>query len=171
MSSTISLSKSLRTNKVASDPGSTAETYRIFTAANNQCDIPTYLVDTYGRPTSIEAGLQFEGYGAPGCISPQYRIQVENNLRPQYGEYLNVPAGLVMTQNEYANRPHSDLMGMNRDRAFGLDGVYRTAPFPTQKNPNSDRDYLRMEEWNANRLLTKFDNRLWLNSADTQSGF
>ena len=47
-------------------------------------------------------------------FSPLYRIEVENLQRPQYSEYLNVPQGLMMTQNEYENRPHTDMLGVNR---------------------------------------------------------
>ena len=179
MASTISLSKSLRTNKVAVDPGNTAQTQRIF-ITNPTCEIPTYLIDQYGRPASFYSALSTEGSGngsaggQPGCISPEYRIQVENIQRPQYAEYLNVPQGLMMTHSEYENKPHYDMMGVNRSRAgvFDVDGVYRRMQYPEKAvNPNSDRDNLLQQEWYANQIMNYTDNRLWLNSADTQSGF
>jgi hypothetical protein len=171
MSGTLSLSKSLRTNKVANDPGNVAGTFRLF-VSNPTADIPTYLIDQYGRPASIYSALKFEGHGAPASISPEYRIQVENLQRPQYSSYLNVPQGIMMTNSEYQSRPHVDLMGMNRNRAFGYDGVYNTMPYPVNaENPASDTDFLLQQQWNANQLLTQNDNRLWLRSSDTQSGF
>jgi hypothetical protein len=169
---TLSLNKSLRTNKVALDPGNVAQSFRLF-VSNPTADIPNYLVDIYGRPAAIDAGLQFEGTQASGIISPLYRIEVENNIsRPQYNEYLNVPQGLMMTQSEYPNRPLTDMLGVNRDRAFMMDGTYATMPYPTKAtNPNSDADFMAQQAWNANQLQTQYDNRLWLNSVDTQSGF
>ncbi len=167
----LSLNKSLRTTKVASDPGNTAQTFRLF-VSNPTCEIPTYLVDQYNRPAAIEAGNRFEGHGAPACLSSLYRVEVENNLRPQYSEYLNAPQGIMMTQNEYPNRPHTDLLGVNRDRAFGYDGVYNTMPYPAHAtNPSSDADFLAQAGWFGNQMLTKFDSKLWLRSPDTQSGF
>lgn len=177
MASTISLSKSIRTNKVANDPGTVAATFRLF-VSNPTCDIPDYRLDEYNRPASIYGGLQIEGSGngtaggAPACFSPLYRIEVENIQRPQYSEYLNVPQGIMNTVNEYPNRPHKDMLGANRDRAFGMDGVYRRVPYPAKSvNPGSDADWLKQQEWYANQLDTFFDNRLWLNSSETQSGF
>ena len=175
-----SLTKSLRTNKVMSDPGAVAQTFRLF-VDNATCGIPDYRLDQYNRPASIYGGLGIEGSGngnaggAPGCFSSLYRIEVENLQRPQYSEYLNVPQGLMMTQNEYPNQPHTDMMGMYRDRAFGLDGVYRRTPFPggtpQGDNPGSDKAWLARQGWLANQLMTSFDQRLWLNSSENQSGF
>lgn len=178
----VSLSKSLRTNKVMSDPGAVAYGFRFF-VDNPTCQIPDYRLDEYNRPASIYGGFAIEGnpdsnsgnWPNAGCLSPLYRIEVENLQRPQYNEYLNVPQGLMMTQNEYPNQPHKDMMGMNRDRAFGVDGVYRRMAFPggtpQGDNPSSDKAWLNRQEWYANQLMTQFDNRLWLNSAETQSGF
>lgn len=177
MASTISLTKSLRTNKVANDPGNVANTFRIFTS-NPTCSIADYRLDQYNRPASIYGGLSIEGSGngsnggSPGCFSPLYRIEVENLQRPQYSQYLNVPQGIMNTVNEYSNRPHTDMLGANRDRAFGLDGVYRRMSYPSNAtDPSSAKDNLLQQEWFGNQLLTKMDNRLWLNSADLSSGF
>jgi len=77
-----------------------------------------------------------------------------------------------MTQNEYPNQPRLDLLGVNRDRAFQMDGTYQTMNYPKHAvNPGSDADFLAQEQWNANQLVQQFDNRLWLRSPDTQSGF
>lgn len=177
--STISLSKSLRTPKVALDPGNVADTFRIF-VSNPTCDIRDYRMDEYGRPSSIYGGLQVEGAGngnsggAPGCFSPEYRIMWENALRPQYAEYLNVPQGLMMTHSEFENQPHYDMLGVNRDRygAFNVDGTYKRTAYPSHaQNPNSDKQWLEQQEWYGLQMLNQFDSRLWLNSADTQSGF
>lgn len=175
-----SLTKTLRTPKVYSDPGNVAQTFRLF-VDNATCGIADYRLDQYNRPASIYGGLGIEGSGngnaggAPACFSPLYRIEVENLQRPQYSEYLNVPQGLMQTQNEYESRPHTDMLGMYRDRAFGLDGVYRRMPFPGTSvqgnNPSSDKAWLNRQEWFGNQMLNSFDQRLWLNSAETQSGF
>jgi hypothetical protein len=175
-----SLTKNLRTPKVYPDPGNVAQTFRLF-VDNATCGIADYRLDQYNRPASIYGGLGIEGSGnggaggAPACFSPLYRIEVENLQRPQYSEYLAVPQGLMMTQSEFQNSPHTDMLGMNRSRAFGLDGVYRRMPFPGStpegNNPSSDKAWLQRQEWNASQLLNQFDQRLWLNSADTQSGF
>jgi hypothetical protein len=175
-----SLTKNLRTPKVYPDPGNVAQTFRLF-VDNATCGIPDYRLDQYNRPSSIYGGLSIEGSGSgnsggsPGCFSPLYRIEVENLQRPQYSEYLNVPQGLMMTQNEYENRPHTDMLGVNRGRAFGLDGVYKRQPFPGNSsqgdNPSSDKAWLNRQEWMGNQLLNFADNRLWLNSSDNQSGF
>lgn len=168
----ISLTKSLKTSKVAVDPGNVAQGHRLF-VSNPTCNIPTYLVDTYGRNANITAGLQFEGVGAPGCVSSQYRIQVENNnSRPQYSQYLNVPQGLMATVSEYPNQPSKDMLGVYRDKSFGLDGVYQRMAYPEKAtDPNSSADFLAQQQWMANQLVTKFDSRLWTNSTDVQSGF
>lgn len=172
--------RKVRTCFCMSDPGAVAQTFRLF-VDNATCGIPDYRLDQYNRPASIYGGLSIEGSGnggqggAPACYSPLYRIEVENLQRPQYSEYLDVPQGLMMTNSEYQNRPHTDMMGMYRDRAFGVDGVYRRMPFPGGSpqgdNPSSDKAWLQRQEWNANQLTTKFDQRLWLNSAETNSGF
>ena len=179
-----SLSKSIRTMKVYPNPGNVAQTFRTF-VHNSVCENAKsgFRVDPYGRPSSINGGLQIEGNagsqgGIAGCLSPLYRIETENILRPQYGPYLNLPAGLMMTHSEYQNSPHYDTMigsqshGRDRPGVFGVDGMYKRMAYPSKAtNPNSDKDNLEQEEWFANQMLGKFDSRLWLNSSETQSGF
>lgn len=179
MSGLVSLNKSIRTQKVTPEAFEIAETFRRFGPANATCDIPDYRTDQYGRPTSIYGGLSIEGSGngshggAAGCFPAGYRITVENYLRPQFSEYLNVPQGLQMTQSEYQNRPHYDLLGVNRSRdgVFGIDGVYKGITAPAKWNPSSDSDYLASEAWYSSQTNKVFDNRTFLNSADLQSGF
>ncbi len=173
MSGTISLSKSLRTPKVYPNSGNFADSFRIF-VSNPTCDIRDFRMEQYGRPASIYGGLATEAPGVRGCLSPEYRIMWENALRPQYGEYLNVPAGLMMTQSEYQNQPHTDMMGYGRDRAgvFNVDGVYKRFPYPSKAvNPNSDKDNLEQMFWYENQMLGVNENRMFQNSAELNSGF
>lgn len=170
MSGLVSLNKSLRTAKVTPDPGSVAQGFRLFDV-NMQCEIPQYMIDEYGRPASMDAGLAFLGNGAPGCYSSEYRIDVENILRPQYYYYLDVPQGIMKGGfSEYQNRPHNDLMGMNRDRAFGYDGMYTAGSYP-QCNNATDKCQFEELGWESANLARKYDSRLWLRSADFNSGF
>ena len=169
--SAISLTSALKTTKVANDAGSVAQGFRLF-VSNIENDIPNYLVDPYGRPCPIDGCLQWKGKGAAGALSPLWIIENQNMLNPQYSQYLNVPQGLQMTQNEYPNRPHTDLLGVNRDRAFQMNGSYDRMPYPSSNtNPGSDADFLLQQQWNANQLLTKFDNRQWGKPGDLSSGF
>jgi len=169
--SAISLSKALRTPKVSLDAGNVGFTVSNLFDENNKCAIPQLLVDTYGRPVAIDAGLPFLGNGAPACSTALYRISTENELRPQYSEYLNVPQGLQLTQNEYVGRPYYDTLGVNRQRAFGNDGQFLRMQAP-DANPGSDKSWYAQQAFLNNQLVNKFDNRLWLNSGDSlQSGF
>lgn len=167
----LSLQSSLRTSKVSSDIGNVAQSFRLF-VSNPTCEIPKYNVDMYNRPVSIMGGNQFEGNGAPGCVSSLYRIEVENNIvRPQYSQYLNLPQGLAMTMNEYPNAPHRDLLGVNRDRAYDMNGVYQNTEYPEKAvNPNSDADFNAQMAYNQ-RYVRKYDQRAWLSSTETGSGF
>jgi hypothetical protein len=168
----VSLSKSLRTPKVSLDPGPVAQTFRYFDS-NPTKDIPQYMVDIYNRPAAIDAGNVFLGPGCPGCFSPEYRIMNENAVsRPQYSEYLNVPQGLQMVQSEYPNRPKTDTLGRYRDRAFGIDGTFQRMAYPANaQNAGSDKDWMLQQAWFNNKLVNQFDNRNWVNSADTTAGF
>ena len=169
--SSISLTKALRTPKVSNDPGNVAFTVSNLFDENNKCAIPQLLIDSYGRPTSIDGGLPFLGNGAPACSTALYRISTENMLRPQYSEYLNVPQGMQLTQNEYVGRSYYDTLGVNRDRAFGNEGQFLRMSAPTA-NPASDKSWYDQQAFLNNRIVNKFDNRVWLNSADSlQSGF
>jgi len=169
----LSLSKSLRTNKVSPGANEVAQGIRLFVAnIGENLAGQTQNVDQYGRPAPIDGALTFEGPGAPGFFSPEYRIEVENVQRPQYSEYLNVPMGLMSTNSEYQNHPRYDTLGVNRSRAMGLDGTYQTMAYPVGKlNPGKDQDYLYAQEWEAQQLMRLYDQRLWLSSPSTQSGF
>lgn len=167
----ISLTKSLRTTKVASDPGNVAQGFRLFDD-NMQCQLGTTMVDTYGRPSALYAGNQFLGNGAPGCFTPQYRIMTENIVsRPQYSAYLNLPQGLSMMNSEVQGRKTVDLLGVGRDRSFGMDGTFQYAPYPSDSNPSSDDAFMNNQSWFNGKLQKVNENRTFLSSADTQSGF
>jgi len=169
----ISLSKSLRTPKVTPGPTEYAQSFRLFNTPLCE-NLQNYAVDQFGRPgVSPNSGYpllntSLGNFGA--CYSPLYLIETENMIsRPSYSQYLNVPQGVMMMQSEYQNRPNTDLMGVQRNRAFGLDGTYQYPAFPAQSslNPASDKSFL--EDINANRyrLLGQFDSRMWQNSAET----
>lgn len=168
--STISLSKSLRTTKTTPGLGNVAADMRIQGYGNPVCSYGQPLVDTYGRYATVYAGLTMDGPGIAGCASPLNRIEVENVLRPQYSDYLNVPQGLMEFQpvSEGANRPRADLLGVNRDQAFGLTGLYDylPAPTPNQLNPNDDANWQRSQAYESMKLDKLFENRRFTNSAD-----
>jgi len=178
-----SLTKSLRTTKVAVGGVPEVGFTDVMFTVQASCDIPSYLLDDYNRPSPWYSSLNYEGYpmgnhgggsnGAAGCKTPLYRIEIENLLRPQYAEYLNVPQGIMMTQSEYQNRPRADLMGMNRDRAFGYDGSYVTGQYPLAdlKKVGDEKAFLNTLGWEQSTYDRQFDSRQWARSADTSSGF
>lgn len=171
----MSLNKSLRTTKVTPEPQGTAYTDRVFYEKSPGCggDAGIFLVDSYGRPTSIDAGLRFEGPQlGQACWSPLYRISVENELRPQYSDYLNA-GGIQGWESNYLNRPHYDTMGVARDRSFGTDGTYKAVTYQDVSkatNARSDEDWAKQLGYYG-RFDQLNDSRLWLGSADLQSGF
>jgi len=167
--SAISLNRALRTPKISPDAGNFAQGLRLFDSMS--CVAPLN-VDQFGRSdVSVNSGfpqLNKSGGLFGTCFSPEYLIENENAVtRPQYNEYLNVPQGLMMYPTEYPNRPKADLMGVGRDRVFDLDGWYvRPAYDPKAMNPESQQDYNIQTDWYNQQLITKFDNRRWINSAE-----
>jgi hypothetical protein len=161
----ISFQASLRTDKTTPGLGNTAASLRNLGYAT-LCEIPETLIDQYGRPTSLYGGLTLLGTGTnAGCYSANNRIQVENYLRPQYGEYLNVPQGLGEIVTNYANKPHYDTLGVNRSRFFGLDGSYNTMA-PPPLNASSDSDWLKSQAYEQMLTNRLFENRAFTNSPD-----
>ena len=171
----MSLNKSLRTTKTTPGLQNTAFTDRIFYETSPSCggQAGIFLVDSYGRPTSINAGLAFEGPQlGTACWTPLYRISVENELRPQYSDYLNA-GGIQGWESNYTNRPHYDTLGVQRDRFFGTDGTYKGITYQEvskDTNPRSDTDWAKQMAYYG-RFNQLNDSRMWLNSPDLQSGF
>jgi hypothetical protein len=166
---TLSLEKNLRTVKVSVDPGNYAQGFRLFDSST----CPNYVnVDQYGRGgISVNSGYPQlnTSLGLHGiCYSPMYLIQNENAVsRPQYSTYLNVPEGLQLTQNEYWNSAgKQDLLGVSRDRAFGLDGIYAIPNYPKSSNPSSDRDWNASENWYDYKTNQKYARQMFINSAE-----
>lgn len=166
--SAISLNKSLRTVKVSNDPGNYAQGFRLFDAS--AC--PNYTnVDQFGRPgINVNSGYpqlntSLGNFGV--CYSPLYLITNENVVsRPQYSTYLNVPEGLQLTQSQYRNVPHNDLLGVDRDRAFGLDGTYAVPPYPKDLNPRSENAWNESQNWYNYKLDQKYARQLYVNSSE-----
>lgn len=167
--SNISLQGALRTDKVTPDMQNTAAALRTLGYAT-LCNIPDNLHDAYGRPTSLYGGLTLLGTGTnAGCYTPEYRIQVENILRPQYSEYLNVPEGLAeIIPNVGPNRQHYDTMGVNRARVFGLDGSYDYIK-PPALNPKSDKDFLLSQAYEQMQTVRANENRSFTRSASVMN--
>jgi len=168
--STISLNKSLRTTKVTPGPGEYADTFRRFTSANNACFIKPQLVAADGRNVDSLYGGLSHLYGLGGCGESlsEYRISVENVLRPQYSNYLNVPLGLMETVSEYPNKPRYDAMGVNRGRALGLEPTYQSLQIPTEQqyNANNDTDWMKTQGFFVNAMNRVNEDRYFANSVD-----
>lgn len=83
----ISLEKSVRTCKV--DPGwaNRIESDRIFSPDLMVCSVWNGR-DSYGRQVAPDSFYT----KTPGCNSAQDRVIVENQLRPQYSEYVTIDA-------------------------------------------------------------------------------
>lgn len=170
MSGTISLSKSLRTDKVIPDAGLGIQGMRLFDA-NIEREIPQYTVDTYGRVTQITAGLPFQGTQSGGVLSPQYMIQTENYLRPDYSTYLDVPQGVLKGGVSEYQRPTYDTMfgssvqGRQNFGVFDINKQYQGMPFPANAfNPTSDKDFALQQAYLSERAQSKFRDRMYLNA-------
>ena len=163
----ISLNKSILTPKVSNGVGNMMQYMRTF---QMPADVNYVNVDSYGRgPISVYSGNYPQLNSSLGVysarFSPLYRIDVENAQRPQYSQYLNVPQGLMMFQSEYTQRPYVDLMGVNRDRAFGMDGMYaRPQPPINSTNPDSEKDWMMNQDWVNSRAVNKFSNSTYVES-------
>ncbi len=83
----VSLESSLRTCKVDQSYANRVESDRFLNPANMMCPIWNGM-DTAGRRVSPDSFWTKN----PGCNSAEDRVVVENNLRPQYMEYINLSA-------------------------------------------------------------------------------
>lgn len=175
----LSLTKALRTDKVAVDPTKFLAGTRLFDA-NIALTIPEYFIDSYGRPVNAGSSLPYLGPGnAPGAYSAEYMIQLQNNvMNPNYSLYLDVPQGVMKGGlSEYSKPAYDTMLGTNnpgRDKlgVFNIDGEYRGLSYPEQAtNPNSDTDFAKQQQWMAQQSQTQFRNRVYLNSAAANSGF
>jgi len=83
----ISLEKSIRTCKVDTGWANKMESDR-FLNSNLMLCAPWNGVDTAGRPACWDSYYT----KTPGCNSASDRVMVENALRPQYIEYVNLDA-------------------------------------------------------------------------------
>src|SRR5574338_434008 len=85
--STISLEKNVRTCKVDTGWANKLESDRFLNSNTMLCP-PWNGYDTSGRPVSWDSYYT----KTPGCNSAGDRVIVENDLRPQYIEYVNLDA-------------------------------------------------------------------------------
>lgn len=124
---------SLKTAKTSNGLGGFAFSTRILNPKNQVCPA-RFLVDSYGRDGAAIDSL--DTLSCAGAFDPTVRIDVENALRPQYGEYLNVPQGLSVFNNMYTSQ-NGDTLGVGRDKPGVLNtaGVYRQGP------PNQNSGY------------------------------
>lgn len=98
MSSAISLEKSIRTCKVDTSWANKLESDRFLNANLMLCP-PWNGVDTSGRPADWNSYYT----KTPGCNSASDRVIVENGLRPQYIEYVNLDATGIRGDLECGN--------------------------------------------------------------------
>lgn len=94
----ISLEGSIRTCKVDTAWANRLESDRFLNPNQMLCP-PWNGVDTSGRPVC------WDSYGTktPGCNSAADRVEVENSLRPQYIEYVNLDARGIRGGNMQIN--------------------------------------------------------------------
>ena len=83
----ISLEASIRTCKVDTAWANKIESDRFLNPQNMLCP-PWNGVDSAGRPACVDSFYT----KTPGCNSAADRVSVENGLRPQYIEYVNLDA-------------------------------------------------------------------------------
>ena len=83
--SSLSLDASIRTCKVISGEASRIESDR-FLNPNNMVCIPWTGYNLTGQQVCADSFYT----KTPGCNSALDRVSVENTLRPQYGEYINL---------------------------------------------------------------------------------
>ena len=84
----ISLESAIRTCKVQTSNANKIESDRFLNPQNMVCPVWNGL-DTQGREVCVDSYFTKRA----GCNSAQDRVVVENNLRPQYMEYVNLSAG------------------------------------------------------------------------------
>lgn len=119
-----SLTASVRTPKVASGLAANIQSERRLN--------PSYIInpsratyDTYGRAAPLDSiNALTSGF------DPLYRIVTENELRPQYSPYLNVPEGLEGVVENSAMRPRMYKSKAGTDTMLGnTPGRYSTYGF------------------------------------------
>ena len=81
----ISLESAIRTCKVQTSNANKIESDRFLNPQNMVCPVWNGL-DTQGRQVCVDSYLTKRA----GCNSAQDRVVVENNLRPQYMEYVSL---------------------------------------------------------------------------------
>lgn len=102
----ISLEKSVRTCKVDVGWANKLESDRFLNPNTMLCS-PWNGYDTSGRPVSFDSYYT----KTPGCNSAGDRVIVENDLRPQYIEYVNLDAsGIRGGQQCGYNTEYADAM-------------------------------------------------------------
>jgi hypothetical protein len=122
MAGVISITKNLRNPKVSVGYADNARSETFQDLRFAVCPVASFQ-DNYGRPVSTYGSKILTG----GCNSANARIDVENNVwRPYYHPWLNVPEGIQQADYEkyVDDTSNRDMMGVARDRSFGLHGHY-----------------------------------------------
>lgn len=130
----ISLEGSIRTCKVDTAWANKLESDRFLNPNLMLCP-PWNQVDTAGRP----AHQYSFNTKTPGCNSATDRVNIENNLRPQYIEYVNLDAAGIRGGQQCGNNQinpdtvcHQNTMKAAHQKTgqFGLDTGYSQNIFP-----------------------------------------
>lgn len=103
--SSLSLDASIRTSKVSSSQAARIESDRFLNPNNMVC---VYWDGYNNKGQQVHPDSSYTK--TPGCNSAFDRVSVENDLRPQYGEYLNFNLAGVKG-NIYGNRTSWDEAG------------------------------------------------------------
>lgn len=118
--SNISLQGSIRTCKVDTAWADKIQSDRFMNPQNMLCP-PWNGLDSAGRPSCANSYYT----KTPGCNSAQDRVSVENDLRPQYIEYVNLDAAGIRGGLDCGyNRANADVMcgAQQRDNARAYSG-------------------------------------------------
>jgi hypothetical protein len=94
----VSINKSVRTCRVDQGHASRMQSDRFLNSEKMVC-VPWNGTDSTGRYVSRNSWWT----KTPGCNSSSDRVLVENELRPQYAEYINLNAGAGINGGIYGN--------------------------------------------------------------------
>ena|SRR5579872_1364454 len=152
--SAFSINAAIRTPKVTTGLASNVQSERSLNP-NYIIEPDRYPFDNYGRSAPWDS-INTLTTG----MDPEYRIEVEESLRPQYSYYLDVPQGLSgVSENDqalipslYKSKAEADTLGVNRYSYFGFAPTYKldTPLRPAFANlDKEDMMFLKDRERNA----------------------
>jgi hypothetical protein len=110
MAGNISLESAIRTCKVDTAYANKVESDRFLNPANMVCPVWNGL-DTTNRRVCADSFYT----KSAGCNSAEDRVMIENNMRPQYMEYINLSANGISGSIYGNSMPQNNLTQKNMD--------------------------------------------------------